>query len=70
MILQLDVAEIVDDHKIKIDAMPLKIRKIKKYVIHTEACYHYVVGSIVTLAVIMIAFVVALKCFTQFQCMV
>ena len=64
MILELHVADVVDDHKIKMDAMRLKIRKIRKYAIHTEAWYHYVVGSIVTLVVIMIAFVVALKGFT------
>ena len=44
--------------------MRLKIRKIRKYAIHTEAWYHYAVASIVTLVAIMIAFVVALKCFT------
>ena len=70
MILELHVADVVDDHKIKMDAMRLKIRKIRKYAIHTEAWYHYAVGSIVTLVAIMIAFVFALKCFTQFQCMV
>ena len=70
MILQLHVADVVDDQKIKMDATRLKIRKIRKYTIHTEAWYHHVVGSIVTLIVIMIAFVVALKCFTQFQRMV
>ena len=64
MKLELHVADVVDDHKIKMDAMRLKIRKIKKYAIHTEAWYHYAVGSIVTLVAIMIAFVVALKCFT------
>ena len=64
MILELHVADVVDDHKNKMDAMRLKIRKIRKYVIHTEAWYHYVVGSVVTLVVIMIAFVFALKCFT------
>ena len=64
MILELHVADVVDDHKIKMDAMRFKIRKIRKYDNHTEACYHYVVGSIVTLVVIMIAFVVALKGFT------
>ena len=67
MILELHVADVVDDHKIKMDAMHLKIRK---YAIHTEAWYHYVVGSVVTLVAIMIVFVFALKCFTQFQCMV
>ena len=49
MILELHVADVVDDHKIKMDAMRLKIRKITKYAIHTEAWYHYAVGSIVTL---------------------
>ena len=67
MILELHVADVVDDHKIKMDAMRLKIRK---YAIHTEAWYHYAVGSMFTLVVIMIAFIVALKGFTQFQCMV
>ena len=70
MIFELHVADVVDDHKIKMDAMRLKIRKIRKYAIHTEAWYHYAVGSIFTLVVIMIAFIVALKGFTQFQCMV
>ena len=70
MTLELYVADVVDDHKIKMDAMRLKIRKIRKYAIHTEVWYHYAVGSIVTLVAVMIAFVVALKCFTWFQCMV
>ena len=70
MALELHVADIVDDHKIKMDKMCLKIRKIKKYVIHIEVWYHYVVGSIVTLVVITIAYVVASKCFTYFRCMV
>ena len=46
MILELHVADVVDDHKIKMDAMRLKIRKIRKYDIHTEAWYHYAVGSV------------------------
>ena len=58
MILELHVADVVDDHKIKMDAMRLKIRKIRKYAIHTEAWYHYAVGSIVTLLAIFITFVV------------
>ena len=70
MILELHVADVVDDHKIKMDAMRLKIRNIRKYAIHIEAWYHYAVGSIVTLVAVMIAFLVALKCFTSFQCMV
>ena len=64
MELELHVAGVVDDHTIKMDAMRLTIRKIRKYAIHTEAWYHYVVGSIVTLVAIMIAFVFILKCFT------
>ena len=64
MILVLHVLDVVDDHKIKMDAMRLKIRKIRKYAIHTEAWYYYVVGSIVTLVAVMITFVVALKCST------
>ena len=64
MILELHVADVVDDHKINMDAMRLKIRKIRKYAIHTEAWYHYAVGSIVTLVAIMIIFVFSLKCFT------
>ena len=56
--------DVVDDHKIKMDAMRLKIRKIRKYAIHSEAWYHYVVGLIVTLVAILIAFVVAFKCFS------
>ena len=64
MELELHVADVVDDHKIKMDAMRLKIRKIRKYAIDSEAWYHYVVGSIVTLVVILIAFVVAFKFFS------
>ena len=64
MILELHVADVVDDHKIKMDAMRLKIRKIRKYAIDSVAWYHYVVGSIVTLVAILITFVVAFKCFS------
>ena len=65
MTLELYVADVVDDHKIKMDAMRLKIRKIRKYAIDSEAWYHYAVGSIVTLVAILIAFVVAFKFFSQ-----
>ena len=58
MILELHVADVVDDHKIKMDAMHLKIKKIIKYAIYNYAWYHYVVGSIYTLVAIFIAFVV------------
>uniref|UniRef100_A0A8I6YFA6 Uncharacterized protein n=1 Tax=Hordeum vulgare subsp. vulgare TaxID=112509 RepID=A0A8I6YFA6_HORVV len=78
MELELHVADVIDDRKMKIDAMRLKmdamrlkmdemrlkIRNIRKYAIHKEAWYHYAVGSIVTLVAILIAFVVAFKCFT------
>uniref|UniRef100_A0A8I6WC69 Uncharacterized protein n=1 Tax=Hordeum vulgare subsp. vulgare TaxID=112509 RepID=A0A8I6WC69_HORVV len=78
MEMELHVAEVIDDRKMKIDVMRLKmdamrlkmdemrlkIRNIRKYAIDKEAWYHYVVGSIVTLLAILIAFVVAFKCFT------
>ena len=64
MKLELYVADVVDDHKIKMDTMRLKIRKIRKYAIDSEAWYHYAVGSSVTLVVILIAFAVAFKCFS------
>ena len=64
MKLELYLADVVDDHKIKMDAMRLKIRKIRNYVINKEAWYHYDVGSIVTLVAILIAFVVAFNCIT------
>ena len=64
MELELHVADVVDDHKIKMEKMRLKIRKIRKYAIHSEAWYHYVVGSIVTLVAILITFVVAFKFFS------
>ena len=62
MKLEFDLADVIDKHKIKMDAMRLKIRKIRKYAINKEAWYHYAVGSIVTLVAILIAFVVAFKC--------
>ena len=64
MELELHVADVVDDHKIKMEKMCLKIRKIRKYAIDSVAWYHYVVGSIVTLIAIFIAFVVAFKFFS------
>ena len=70
MTLEFYVADVIDDHKmkmnamrLKMDAMRLKLKKIRKYAIDNEAWYHYVVESIVTLVTIMIAFVLALKCF-------
>ena len=63
MKLDLKLADVVDDHQIKMDAMRLKIKKIRKYAISQEAWYHYVVGSIVTLVAILIAFVVGFKFF-------
>ena len=64
MTLELYVADVVDDHKINMDAMRFEIRKIRKYAIDSEAWYHYAVGSIVTLVAILIAFVVAFKFFS------
>ena len=62
--LELHVADVVDDHKIKMEKMRLKIRNIRKYASDSEAWYHYVVGSIATLVAILIAFVVAFKFFS------
>uniref|UniRef100_A0A8I6XYS5 Uncharacterized protein n=1 Tax=Hordeum vulgare subsp. vulgare TaxID=112509 RepID=A0A8I6XYS5_HORVV len=78
MEMELHVAEVIDDRKMKIyamrlkmdamrlkmDEMRLKIRNIRKYAIDKVAWYHFAVGSIVTLLAILIAFVVAFKCFT------
>jgi hypothetical protein len=63
MKLDLKLADVVDDHQIKMDAMRLKIKKIRKYAISQEAWYHYVVGSVVTLVAIFIAFFVGFKLF-------
>jgi hypothetical protein len=57
------LADVVDAHEIKMDAMRLKIKKIRKYAISQEAWYHYAVGSIITLVAILIAFVVGFKFF-------
>ena len=62
MKLELHVADVIDLHKIQMDAMRLKIRKIRKYAINKESWYHYAVGSIFTLVAILVAFVVAFKC--------
>uniref|UniRef100_A0A8I6XSJ1 Uncharacterized protein n=1 Tax=Hordeum vulgare subsp. vulgare TaxID=112509 RepID=A0A8I6XSJ1_HORVV len=78
MEMELHVAKVIDDRKMKIDAMRLKmdamrlkmdkmrlkIRNFRKYAIDKEAWYHYAVGSIVTLLAMLIAFVIAFKCFT------
>ena len=58
MKLDLKLADVVDGHQIKMDAMRLKIKKIRKYAINQEAWYHYAVGSVVTLVAILIAFFV------------
>ena len=41
MELELHVVDVVDDHKIKMEKMCLKIRKTRKYAIDNEAWYHY-----------------------------
>ena len=63
--LELYVADVIDDHKMKMnamrfkmDAMRLNIKKIRKCAIGDEAWYHYAIGSIVTLVAIFITFVV------------
>ena len=64
MKVELYVADVVDDQKmkmnamhLKMDAMRLKIKKIRKYAIDNEAWYHYAVGPIFTLVAIFIAFI-------------
>ena len=44
MELELYIADIVHDHKIKMDASRLKMRNIRKYAIDKEAWLHYAVG--------------------------
>ena len=63
MKLDLKLADVVDDHQIKMDAIRLKIKKIRKYAINQEAWYHYAVGSVITLVAILIAFFVGFKFF-------
>ena len=74
MVLDLKIADIVDAHGVeladvvaanerKMDAMRVKLKKIRKYAISQEAWYHYAVGSVVTLVAILIAFVVGFKFF-------
>ena len=41
---ELHGADVVDDHKIKMEKMRVKIRKIRKYDIDSEAWYNYVVS--------------------------
>ena len=61
MKLEFKLADVVDDHEIKMNAMRLNFKKIRKYVISQESWYHYAVCSIITLVAIMIAFVVGFK---------
>ena len=78
MNLQFQLADTIDENEIKIEtmyktmrldqetkmnAMRLKVKKIRKYAISQEAWYHYAVGSIITLFAIMIVFVVGFKFF-------
>ena len=78
MNLQFQLADVIDENEIKIEtmakamhldqeikmnAMRLKLKKIRKYTISQEAWYHYAVGSIITLVAILIAFVVGFKYF-------
>ena len=55
-VLDLKIADIDDAygvvvaaHEMKMEAMRLKLKKIRKYAISREAWYHYAVGSIVVL---------------------
>ena len=79
MNLQFQLADVIDENKIKIETMVkamrldqeikmnanrLKLKKIRKYAISQETWYHYVVGSIIILVAILIAFVVGFKFFS------
>ena len=59
---ELYVADIVHDHKMKMDATRLKIRKIRRYAIDKEDWFHYALGFTVTLVTIFIAVVLLFKC--------
>ena len=63
MKLELKLADVIDANEIKMDAMRMKIKRIRKYAINQEAWYHYAVGSVFTLVTILIAFVVGFKFF-------
>ena len=52
------------DQESKMNAMRLKLKKIRKYAISQEAWYHYAVGLIIILVAILIAFVVGFKFFS------
>ena len=58
---QFKLADVADAHEINMDAMRLKIKKIRKYAISQESWYHYAVGSIISLVAILITFVVGFK---------
>ena len=62
MELELHVADIVHDHKIKVEVNRLKIRTIRKYALDKKVWFHYVVGSIVSLVVVVIAMVAIVRC--------
>ena len=62
MVLELHVADIIHDHKIKMETTRLKIRKIRRYATDKEAWFHYAVGSIVNLVAIIIAKVAIFRC--------
>ena len=55
MLLELHVADVIYDNRIKMDEARLKIRKIRRYAIDNEAWFHYAIGSVVTLVAIFIA---------------
>ena len=52
------------DQESKLNAMRLKLKKIRKYAVSQEAWYHYAVGSVVILVAILIVFFVGFKLFT------
>ena len=62
MILDLDFAEVIEDHKRQMEKKWLQIKRIRRYAIDQEAWFHYAVGFIVTVVVIFIAVVILFRC--------
>ena len=58
MVVELHVADIIYDNKIKMDAARLQIRKIRRYAIDSEAWFHYAIGFFVTLVAIFIIVII------------
>ena len=56
--LELYIADVVDDHKIKMDAMAWRVERLENMPLNNETWYHYAIEAMVSLVAILIAFVV------------